>query len=492
MARVLVVDDELSLRELLTIFLRREGHDVEVAHNGLQALEILQQRAFDLVITDVRMPRMSGLDLLAELRERGIDVQVIVMTAYSTTETALEAMRRGAYDYVIKPFQLDEVRLVISKCLEKGALVAENQRLRSELDASGRRTVELTYHSEAMAAVDAMVDRVAPTPSNVLLFGESGTGKEVVARMLHARSTRARRPFVAINCGAIPESLMESELFGHAKGAFTGATKDKKGLFEASAGGTIFLDEIGELSLSLQVKLLRVLQERVVTPVGATREVPIDVRVVAATHVDLRDAVREGRFRADLYYRLNVIEIRLPPLRERRDDILPLAETFLLRMNRRMGRDVQGFDDDALQVLLSLPYPGNVRELENIIERAVALEPSDRITANWLPDPGTTANAAPATAAAPETLGPAVDPDALRLQFVTGLDRWLDDHAADGLPIEELLGRLEHEILRVAMRHTGQNKTDAAALLGISFRSFRYKIAKYEGSDSGGSEVGDA
>ncbi len=492
MARVLVVDDELSLRELLTIFLRREGHEVDVAHNGLQALEILQQRPFDLVITDVRMPRMSGLDLLAELRERGIDVQVIVMTAYSTTETALEAMRRGAYDYVIKPFQLDEVRLVISKCLEKGALVAENQRLRDELDASGRRTVELTYRSEAMAAVEAMVDRVAPTPSNVLLFGESGTGKEVVARMLHSRSPRTRRPFVAINCGAIPEALMESELFGHAKGAFTGATKDKKGLFEASAGGTIFLDEIGELSLSLQVKLLRVLQERVVTPVGATREVPIDVRVVAATHVDLRDAVREGRFRADLYYRLNVIEIRLPPLRERRDDILPLAETFLLRMNRRMGRDVQGFDDDARQVLLSLPYPGNVRELENIIERAVALEPSERITANWLPDPGTTANAATATAAAPETLGPAVDPDALRLQFVTGLDRWLDDHAADGLPIEELLGRLEHDILRVAMRHTGQNKTDAAALLGISFRSFRYKIAKYDGSDSGGSDAGDA
>lgn len=486
MARILVVDDELSLRELLTIFLRKEGHTIEVAHNGLQALEILQKSTFDLVLTDVRMPRMGGLDLLAELRERGIDVQVIVMTAYSTTETALEAMRRGAYDYIVKPFQLDEVRLVVSKCLEKGSLVAENQRLRQELETSGRRTVELTYHSASMAAVEQMVDRVAPTPSSVLLFGESGTGKEVVARMLHSRSSRARSPFVAINCGAIPEQLMESELFGHSKGAFTGATKDKKGLFEASEGGTIFLDEIGELSLSLQVKLLRVLQERVVTPIGSTREVRIDVRVVAATHVDLREAVREGRFRADLYYRLNVIEIRLPPLRERREDILPLADTFLVRMNRRMGRDIEGFDDDAKQVLLSLPYPGNVRELENIIERAVALEPTERITANWLPDPGAHA-ATPQAAPQPIAAAPEQDPDTLCLQLTDGIDHWLTSHP-EGIALDELLGRLEADLLRVGLRHTGQNKTDAAALLGMSFRSFRYKLAKYEGSDSGGSD----
>lgn len=492
MARVLVVDDELSLRELLTIFLRKEGHEVEVAHNGLQALETLQQRAFDLVLTDVRMPRMGGLDLLAELRERGIDVQVIVMTAYSTTETALEAMRRGAYDYIIKPFQLDEVRLVLSKCLEKGALVAENQRLKQELATTSKKTVDLTYRSAEMAAVEAMVDRVAPTPSNVLLYGESGTGKEVVARMLHARSPRVRRPFVAINCGAIPEQLMESELFGHVKGAFTGATKDKKGLFEASEGGTIFLDEIGELSLGLQVKLLRVLQERVVTPVGATREVPIDVRVVAATHVDLRDAVAEGRFRADLYYRLNVIEIRLPPLRERRDDILPLADTFLTRMNRRMGRDVRGFDDDAKAVLLSLPFPGNVRELENIVERAVALEPSEWITAAWLPDPGAlTGSPLPLRQSVDGDVALAVAPSALALQLVRGVERWLAEHP-EGIALEELLGQLEFELMRAALRQTNHNKTDAAALLGVSFRSFRYKLAKYEGSDSGGTDVGDA
>ena len=326
MARILVVDDDVSLREFLTIFLRKESHDVLVAGNGLQALEVLQHdHAIDLVLCDVRMPRMGGLDLLSELQERGIKTQVVVMTAYSTTEIALEAMRRGAYDYIVKPFQLDEVRLIIAKCLEKSALVAENARLRTELATTSKRTVDLTYRSAAMAEVAAMVDRVAPTPSSILLLGESGTGKEVVARMLHQRSPRASRPFVAVNCGAIPEQLMESELFGHVRGAFTGAAKEKKGLFEASQGGTIFLDEIGELGLGLQVKLLRVLQERVITAIGSTREVPIDVRVIAATHVDLRNAVRENRFRADLYYRLNVIEIRLPPLRERREDIPLLA-----------------------------------------------------------------------------------------------------------------------------------------------------------------------
>ncbi len=510
MARVLVVDDDVSLREFLTIFLRKEGHEVVVAGNGLQALEVLQHdTAIDLVLCDVRMPRMSGLDLLSELQERGIKSQVVVMTAYSTTEVALEAMRRGAYDYIVKPFQLDEVRLIIEKCLEKSALVAENARLRTELATSNKRTVDLTYRSAAMAEVAAMVDRVAPTPSSILLLGESGTGKEVVARMLHQRSPRATRPFVAVNCGAIPEQLMESELFGHVRGAFTGAAKDKKGLFEASQGGTIFLDEIGELSLGLQVKLLRVLQERVITAVGSTREVPIDVRVIAATHVDLRHAVRDNRFRADLYYRLNVIEIRLPPLRERREDIPLLADLFLKRLNRKMGRDLRGFEPEALAVLQQLPYAGNVRELENIIERAVALESGSAISPSWLPDPATleavrnaTAQGAGASAApvdVPSTsiapgvgvggVGPVAasagaahpaSPAALTQAMVAGIDAWLSQ-PGHTLALDDTLSELEHALLKVALQHTGQNKTDAAALVGLSFRSFRYKLAKYEG-----------
>ncbi|MCO4762649.1 MAG: sigma-54-dependent Fis family transcriptional regulator [Myxococcales bacterium] len=478
MAKLLIVDDDLSLRQFLTIFLRKEGHDIEVASNGLRALETLKETRFDVVLTDLRMPRMGGLDLLSEIAERGISTQVIVMTAYSTTETALEAMRRGAYDYIVKPFQLDAVRVVIEKCLEKGSLIAENKQLKQELAKGGKRQVELIYHSEAMANVDGMIARVAPTPSSVLLLGESGTGKEVVARLLHRRSERQGRPFVAINCGAIPDQLMESELFGHVKGSFTGATKDKKGLFEAANGGTLFLDEIGELSFSLQVKLLRVLQERTITPVGSTAEVPIDVRVVAATHKEMRAAVRDGEFRADLYYRLNVIEIRLPPLRERREDVLPLAAHFLERLNRRMGRDLRGFDESARRVLRQLSYFGNVRELENIVERAVALETATQITATYLPDPGSSSvfHAAPVTE---QTLPTDTTRTAEELvaQFVEGVDRLLQQPDRD-LELEHILTVLERDVLRCTLEHTHQNKTDAAARLGMSFRQFRYKIAK--------------
>ena len=480
MAKLLIVDDDLSLRQFLTIFLCKEGYEVEVTSNGERALGILDDQRFDVVLTDLRMPRMGGLELLAEIKERAIPTQVIVMTAYSTTETALEAMRRGAYDYIIKPFQLDAVRLVIEKCLEKGSLIRENQQLKKKLAQQGKGDVALIYRSEAMAHVEAMVDRVASTPSSVLLLGESGTGKEVVARMLHRRSQRAGRPFVALNCGAIPDQLMESELFGHVKGAFTGATTDKKGLFEAAHGGTLFLDEIGELSFGLQVKLLRVLQERVVTPVGSTAEITIDVRVVAATHKDMRTAVREGTFRADLYYRLNVIEVRLPALRERRDDILPLAEHFLARMNQRMGRDLKGFDDDARRVLEQLSYFGNVRELENIVERAVALETEEVITATYLPDPGASSVFQPEPAAALGTPGPSASAEQLVAHFVGGVDRLLDqpDRVVD---LEHLLTVLERDVLRCALEHAEQNKTDAAARLGISFRQFRYKLAKLDG-----------
>ncbi len=485
MARLLIVDDDLSIRQFLTIFLRKEGHDVTVAENGLVALEKLQANRFDIVLTDIRMPRMGGLDLLDVIKERKIPVQAIVMTAYSTTETALEAMRKGAYDYLVKPFQLDEVHVVVDKCLEKHALTLENKELRNRIRRHGRRRVALTYVSTAMQEVDDLVRRVAPTPTSVLLLGESGTGKEVVARMLHAFSQRAEHPFIAINCGAIPEQLMESELFGHAKGAFTGATKDKQGLFEAAGGGTLFLDEIGELGIGLQVKLLRVLQERTVTPVGSTREVPIDVRVVAATHKDLRGAVQDGRFRPDLYYRLNVIEIRIPPLRERRDDILPLARHFLREMNQRFGRELSGFTAEAEAILGQLLFPGNVRELENVVERAVALELNGEVTAAHLPDPASTALVEGGFFRPEITVPPvALEPHQLVAWFIDGVDRYLDD--GDGnLDLDAVLADLEAGIMRRALDKTAGNKTEAAQRLAMSFRSFRYKLAKHEDDADG-------
>lgn len=478
MPRLLIVDDDLSLREFLTIFLKREGHDVEVAANGSRALEMLQAAKFDLVLTDLRMPRMGGLDLLDAVRAGQIDVQVIVMTAFSSTDTALEAMRKGAYDYIVKPFKLDEVRLIIAKCLEKSALVAENHQLKTKL-AQGKQRAQFIWKSKVMSDAVALVKRVAATPSSVLVLGESGTGKELVARMLHDGSDRKDKPFVALNCGAIPEQLMESELFGHSKGSFTGASKDKKGLFEAASGGTIFLDEIGELTLAVQVKLLRVLQERVVTPVGETREVPVDVRVVAATHRNLRESVQEGRFRADLYFRLNVIEVRMPPLRERREDILPLAQHFLTQFSLRLGRDLRGFEPEAEVVLQGLGYPGNVRELENIVERAVALETSDRITPAWLPDPGSSQWQLPKSNAAYEDL---LAPAEQVLRATASVDRWIESHQ-EPIDIEKLLEQFERGVLEAALRHSRGNKTDAARQLGLTFRSLRYKLVKY-GNDS--------
>ncbi len=479
MAHLLIVDDDLSLREFLTIFLKREGHDVEVATNGVRALELLQAGKFDLVLTDLRMPRMGGLELLDAIRAAQIDVQIIVMTAFSSTDTALEAMRKGAYDYVVKPFKLDEVKLIIAKCLEKSALVAENQQLKKKL-AQGKARAQFIWKSKVMEDAMQLVRRVAATPSSVLVLGESGTGKELVARMLHDGSDRRDKPFVALNCGAIPEQLMESELFGHAKGSFTGASKDKKGLFEAASGGTIFLDEIGELTLGLQVKLLRVLQERVVTPVGDTREMPVDVRVVAATHRNLREAVQEGKFRADLYFRLNVIEVRMPPLRERREDILPLAQHFLAQFSQRLGREFRGFEPEAESVLLGLAYPGNVRELENLVERAVALETCERITTAWLPDPG--AHNWSLSGKAPLVSDALLLPEEQVQRAAQGLDRWLEQRQ-EPIDLEKVLELLERGVLEAALRHTRGNKTDAARLLGLTFRSLRYKLAKY-GQDS--------
>src|SRR5688572_4807658 len=385
MGRVLVVDDEQSMREFLAICLRRAGHEVDVADAGVTALARLKATPADVVITDLRMPgELDGIALLAAIKGAKIDTEVIVVTAFATAETALSAMKIGAYDYLTKPFKIDEINAVIGRAMEKRALVAENLALRQQV--KGRiRLARMLGKSRAMQKVFELIDKVHSTKTSVLITGESGTGKELVARALHSESSRARGPFVAVNCGAIPDELMESELFGHKKGAFTGAHADKKGLFLEADGGTLFLDEIGELSLGLQVKLLRALQERRVKPVGDVAEHELDVRVVAATNRELEEEVARGAFRADLYYRLNVIEIRLPPLRQRREDIGMLIDHFLRRYAAEQGKRIVAVNPDVLQVLQDYDYPGNVRELENIIERAVALSAGPRIDRDALP-----------------------------------------------------------------------------------------------------------
>ena len=383
-ARILVVDDERSMQEFLEICFRGQGYDVATAGDVDTALALIDADDYDVVLSDLQMSGRSGLDLLHAVRETSPETAVILITAFATTETAIAAMKEGAYDYVTKPFKVDELRLVVEKALEKKLLSRENRRLRSELQSQLRQR-DLIGTSAAMHRVYELVSQVAETRTNVLISGESGTGKELVARAIHARSDRRDRPFVAINCGAIPENLLESELFGHVKGAFTGAVSGKEGLFETADGGTLLLDEVGELPASLQVKLLRVLQERTIRRVGGTSDRRVDVRILAATNRRLEQEVAGGRFREDLYYRLNVIQIALPPLRERREDIPLLVQHFVEKYARELGKPIRGVGAAAAERLLAYPYPGNVRELENAIERAVALSRDGEIGPDALP-----------------------------------------------------------------------------------------------------------
>ena len=461
MPRVLIVDDERSMREFLEILLRGEGFTVELADGGESAVARLEAGAsdVDLVLTDLKMPRVSGLEVLDTVKRLSPDTEVVMMTAFSTTETAIEAMKKGAYDYVAKPFKVDEITVVIHKALEKRRLALENQRLRGEL-----RT-RYSFHniigkSRAIREVFDVVERVARTRTSVLISGETGTGKELIAKAIHYHSPRRDQPFMVINCGAIPDQLMESELFGHAKGAFTGAATAKKGLFQEADGGTLFLDEVGELSLGLQVKLLRALQERRIRPVGQAHEVPVDVRILAATNKDLEHEVERGRFRQDLFYRLNVIQVRMPALRERREDVALIAQHFLERFAREMEKPMRGIAPDAIEAMTAYRFPGNVRELENIIERAVTFEVSDILTPQSLPR---------------HVLEPrSVRPVSAERVEIPG----------DGMDLDGLLAELERGYLVEALRRTGGNRTEAAKLLGVSFRSIRYKLDKYDVSDS--------
>jgi two-component system response regulator PilR (NtrC family) len=452
-ARILVCDDEGSLREMLGVLLRRAGFSVELTGDVTNAIgRIKEQPPFDVVITDLALPDGTGMDVLASARERDDSTQVMVITAFGSTEHAVQAMRLGAYDYIQKPFRNHELLALLEKALEKRGLVGENRILRARVAEQERPTAGLVGSSAAMRKVMDLVRRVAAARTSVLITGESGTGKEMIARALHQLGDRASRTFIVVNCGALPEALMESELFGHEKGAFTGATQKSDGLFRAAEGGTIFLDEIGELAPALQVKLLRVLQERKVRPVGGQREIETDVRVVAATNRDLEKDVAEGRFRSDLFYRLNVIRIHVPPLRERPEDVPALAEHFLRKHASLAGKEELLFSPTAMRWLASHDYPGNVRELENVIERAVTLALGSLVGLDDLPTDGARTYEGPTVA--PVDITPGFD-----------IDRWL--------------GELEKSLLLRALDQTKGNQTAAARLLGTTFRSFRYRLRKF-------------
>ena len=449
MRKVLVVDDEENIRLVLQTLLRKHDYEVEVAESAERALAACEAFEPDFVLADVRMPGMSGIALCEALRARGSAATVIVMSAYGSVELALEAIKAGAYDYVAKPFKQDEVLLVLAKAEEREALRRENRALK-EAARQQRELSELLGESEAIRKVLRLIDKVAEYRTTVLIQGESGTGKELVARALHRRSPRADKPFVAINCGAIPGALMESELFGHKRGAFTDAHSDKRGIFQEADKGTLFLDEIGELGAPLQVKLLRVLQEGVVRPVGGTKDVQVDVRVVAATVRDLGKEVAAGRFREDLYYRLNVLQIAVPPLRERLDDVPLLIDHFIERNGRRLGTRVRSIEPRARKLLLGYAWPGNVRELENLIERAVVLADGDVLTEKDIPE---------------YLLGP-----------TDAVERVL---AGGELSIKKASRVIEESLIRRALDKTRGNRTAAAKLLEISHRALLYKIKDY-------------
>jgi two-component system response regulator PilR (NtrC family) len=450
-ARILVVDDERSMREFLEILLRKQDHEVRTAATLPEALAAAAEGDLDLVVSDLRLGDATGLDLLREVKGRSPATEVVIITAYATAENAVQAMKLGAYDYVLKPFKVDEIQLVVDKALEHRALVAENRVLRHRVGRIAEER-EILGSAPAIAEVRAMVEKVARARTTVLVTGESGTGKEVVARAIHQRAGAAQ-PFVAINCGAIPEGLIESELFGHEKGSFTGAVSAKAGLFEVAGAGTLFLDEVGELPPPMQVKLLRALQERRIRRVGGSGDIAVSARIVAATNRELEGEVAAGRFREDLFYRLNVIQIRMPPLRERPEDLPLFVDRILQKVAGELGRKAPTPSPETMRLLQAWRWPGNVRELQNVLERAVML--SD---------------------------GPAIEPAALP-ETMRGAPRSTPVTIAalpeGGLDLQAHLDAIERQILDQALVRANGVKSEAARLLSLTFRSLRYRLAKY-------------
>jgi two-component system, NtrC family, response regulator AtoC len=449
MRRVLVVDDEENLRLVVRTFLKRDGYEVEVAASGEEALALVESFGPDVILTDVKMPKMGGLDLLATLKAKGIDSTVIVMSAYGNVDLALEAMKAGAYDYIQKPFKAEEVLLTLRKAEERESLRRENRALRQEIRRENLFE-DILAKSPQMQAIFKTITKIAEYKTTALITGESGVGKELIARALHSKSSRRGGPFVAVNCGAIPEPLLESELFGYRRGAFTDAVADRAGLFEQANGGTLLLDEVGELPLSLQVKLLRVLQEETIRRLGDNKDLKIDVRILAATHRDLAAETKAGRFREDLYYRINVLPIHVPPLRERREDIPILLDHFLARNNARFNTQIRGIDAEARRLLLEYAWPGNVREMENTIERAMVLTERDSLSAEDLP----------------ERVRESRDPIQMHLK-------------SGEMSIKKTSRIIEEILIRRALTKTKGNRTRAAEVLEISHRALLYKIKDY-------------
>jgi len=452
---ILVVDDELSMRELLEYMLEKEGYAVICAANGKEALSRIDKDRYDLMLCDIRLGDMTGLEVLKASKKKNPHVTVIMISAFATTETAVEAMNQGAFDYVPKPFQNEELLQAISTALERKTLEREKRVIEDELKSS-LHFGKIVGNSARMQHIYEMIRQVARTKTSILITGESGTGKELIAKAIHEQSDRADHPFVTINCGGIPETLLESEFFGHCKGSFTGATADKKGLMEIAHKGTLFMDEVAELSVPMQVKLLRAVQERVFRPVGGTKDIAVDIRIISATNKKLEDEVIEGNFREDLFYRLNVIEIKIPPLRERKGDLLPLAQHFLEKYSRELGKEVTKFSSYAIDLLNKYDFPGNIRELENLIERSVALSSTNILL--------------------PDSLAMSIH----KKRWIEGVrNRRFDlDEVAHGVALDSILEEIERAYIEKAMECTNGNKNKAADLLGLSLRSFRYRVDK--------------
>jgi len=454
-SHILVIDDELSMRELLKLMLTREGYKVSCAESGLSAIEMIKKIRFDLLLCDIRLGDITGLDVLRASKKKDPGTVVIMISAYTTAETAVEAMNDGAYDYVPKPFDNEELKQTIANALDLKTLEHEKKILDDELKEN-LHFGKIVGSSPGMLHIYKMIRQVAKTKTNILITGESGTGKELIANAIHEESERSDKPFVVINCGGIPETLMESELFGHKKGAFTGATSDKKGLFETADKGTIFLDEIGEISLSLQVKLLRVVQEKVFKPVGGNENISVDIRIISATNKELEDEVITGRFREDLFYRLNVIEIKVPPLRERKSDLKALAQHFLDKYSHEMEKEVTKISSYAIELLKKYDFPGNIRELENLLERSVALTSTNILL--------------------PDSLALSIH----KRRWIEGIEnrRFDVDDVANGVSLDTVIEEIERAYIIKALECTNGGKNKAAELLNISTRSMRYRLEK--------------
>jgi two-component system response regulator PilR (NtrC family) len=449
------------MREFLDIMLKKEGYKVSLASNGEEVLKLIDKDLFDLILLDIRLPRLDGIGVLKKIKTASPETIVIMITAYASADTAIKAMKEGAYDYITKPFKVDEIKLIIKNALEKKNLQKENLLLK-QVVRDRYRFGSIIGQSSKMLALYDLLEKIAPTKTNILITGESGTGKELAAKAVHYNSSRKDKPFVTLNCGAIPESLIESELFGHMKGAFTDAIATKKGLFEMADEGTIFLDEISELPLLMQVKLLRVLQDKEFKRVGGTDDIRVDVRIISATNKDLEEAVKEKRFREDLFYRLNVIQVKMPPLRDRKEDIPILASHFLKKYSEELNKNIFKVSPEALTMLLNYGYPGNVRELQNIIERAVALGNGNELT--------------------PQHLSSYLDEQIQTKRSAIDLDI-----PPDGIDLEKVIEEIERALLLKALDRTKGIKKKAAELLRINFRSMRYRLEKY-GLDHDGIE----